>query len=195
MTVHITLKTIASLIFLTIAAPAQSNLDRLLAEGLRKAVAGLTPVPEKDRAEVVTATAALISKHVTFRPDGTASTVSIAMGSRQNLEWTDLTIKMIKMDSLTEADKLNGFTKRYRAILGSTASRRWDTKANAWTAWGPTGHPLFPSGIVVEWKNGTRTARGNDYLPKFSPGPGPSITDASPAPAERALPPGMSRGK
>jgi len=172
MTVHITLKTIASLIFLTIAAPAQSNLDRLLAEGLRKAVAGLTPVPEKDRAEVVT-----------------------AMGSRQNLEWTDLTIKMIKMDSLTEADKLNGFTKRYRAILGSTASRRWDTKANAWTAWGPTGHPLFPSGIVVEWKNGTRTARGNDYLPKFSPGPGPSIADASPAPAESALPPGMSRGK
>jgi len=190
-----TTKALAALLLTALCASGQNNVDRVLAAGLKQAVAGLTPIPETDRAEVVAATAALLAKHVTFRPDGTASSFSTATGSRQNLEWNGLAIKMIRTDALTEADKLNGFTKRYRAILGSTAVRRWDTKTNAWTAWSPTAHHLFPSSITVEWKNGTCTARGNEYLPKFSPGAGPSIADTSPAPAEKALPPGMSRGR
>ena len=185
------LQILAAFVLTTLCASAQNNVSRLLTDSLRQAVAGVTPIPKKDRAEVIAATAALLAKHVTFRPDGTASTVSTALGSRQNLEWKELAIKMVRKQSLTDADKLNGFSKRYTAILGSTAVRRWDTKANAWTVWSPTGHHLFPSGIVVEWKNGKRTARGNDYLPKFSPGPGPSIADVALAPEDNKLPPGM----
>lgn len=189
------MKFLAVLFILSLTLHGQSTLDGILAKGLKQAVAGLTPIPQADRDEVVAATAALLSRHVTFRPDGTASTVSTAAGSRQNLEWKDLTIHIITAKALNEADRLNGITKRYSAILSSQATRRWDTKANSWTQWSPGGHSLFPSSITVEWKNGIRAASGGTYLPKFFPGPGPSIADAQAPKKIETLPPGMSRGK
>ncbi len=172
---------------------AQSNVDDLLTLALKKGMAGLAPLPEKDKSIVLSKTSELLIKHVTFRPDGTVSSVSTATGRRLNLEWKNLVVKLITADAVSDADQLNGITKRYRAILSSDASRKWDEKMNAWTAWSPTPHLLFPSSITVELKNGAWLASGSTYTNKFIPGPGPSITDAPPAPKDKVLPPGMSR--
>lgn len=178
---------------------AQSNLDAILTQGLKQAVAGITPVPERDRQVVISQTAALLEKHVTFRPDGTSSSFYTMKGNRQSVEWQKLRIKSIVSMALTNADRLNGIEKRYLAILASDGTREWDRATNRWSAWRPIGHLLFPTGITVEWKQGQVLAKGSQFLPNFSPGPGPSITDrrSSPSmtPSTTDLPPGMTRGK
>lgn len=190
------MKTIVACLLGTILSlNAQSNLDEILKHGLKQSVALLQPIPEADQKVVIAQTAALLQKHVTFRPDGTSTAYSTVNTTRQSLEWKNLVIKMIAADALTDADKLNGFEKRYRAILSSEATRKWDPKINNWSQWSPTGHLLFPTGITVEWKNGVVTANGGTYLPKFSPGPGPSIQDVKAPKPSTALPPGVTPAK
>lgn len=182
----------------TLALSAQSNLEKILSQALKQAATGLKPVPASDRKIVVSEVANLLKKHVTFRPDGTSSSFSTATGTtRQSLEWKNLHITTISEVAITEADRLNGVEKRYLAVLGCDATRRWDPKSNAWTSWVPTGHLLFPTGIKVERNKGKVSASGGSYLPKFSPGPGPSIsnptTKSTGGNAPAHLPPGMQR--
>lgn len=177
---------------------AQSNSDTMITQGLKQAVMGLQPIPEEDQRVVLDQTMALLRKHVTFRSDGTASSNSTATGKQQALEWKNLRINGIVSSALTEADRLNGFEKRYLANLTCDATRMWDSKTNRWTDWAPTPYPLFPAAITVEWKNGAVTTRGGSYLPKFTPGPGPSVTVTDTKQADPKispeLPPGMTRG-
>lgn len=180
-------------LLLASVASAQTNVQKVLEQGLKGAVATLTPVSAAEQQEVLTATAALLAKHVKFRPDGTAS--STYHGSSQwPVEWRKLVVRSILKQRVTDADRLNGITRRYHTGLGFEACRDWRAKSSAWSEWRTTGFLYFPSAIIVEEKNGALTARGNDQLPKFSPGPGPSILEKQPA-GKSDLPPGMTRGK
>jgi hypothetical protein len=181
-------------LLLASAACGQTNVSKLLEQGLKGAVATLTPVPDAEKQEVLTATATLLAKHVTFRPDGTAS--STYHGSSQwPVEWRKLVVRTITKQAVSDADRLNGITRRYHAGLACDASRDWKPGTSAWSEWRQFGFVQFPSSIHVEERNGVLTARGNTQLPKFSPGPGPSITDKQ-APAKNdGLPPGMTRMK
>jgi hypothetical protein len=190
------MKTIVACLFGTaLSLNAQSTVDGFLSQALKQSAALLQAIPEADQKVVIAETSALLQKHVTFRPDGTSTAFSTISDPRQSLEWKNLVIKTIAADALTDADKLNGFEKRYRAILSSEATRKWDPKSKAWTQWSPGGHTLFPTGITVEWKNGIVSTSGGSYLPKFSPGPGPSIQDAKAPKSSTTLPPGVTPAK
>jgi hypothetical protein len=182
------------LLLTTAAVSAQTDSAKLLSQGLKAAVAGLSPVSEKDQAAITAATAALLSKHVTFRPDGIVTSICSASG-KLHLEWQHLVINRIAEQAVSDADKLNGISRRYLAILESDAHRNWDAKKNAWSEWRDTGYVLFPNGITVEWTNGGWTARETDQLKWFTPGPGASITAPKADTNSSDLPPGMSRGK
>ena len=182
------------LLLLASAVCGQTNVSKLLEEGLKGAVSTLTPVPAAEQKEVLTATATLLSKHVTFRPDGTAS--STYHGSSQwPVEWRKLVVRTITKQAVSDADRLNGVTRRYLASLGCDASRDWKPGTSAWSEWRQFGFVQFPSAITVEEKNGVLTARGNTEFPKFSPGPGPSIMDKHAPTKNDGLPPGMTRMK
>lgn len=181
------------LLLLASVASAQTNVSKCLEQGLKGAVATLTPVPDAEKREVLTATATLLSKHVTFRPDGTASS-TYHRRSAWPVEWRKLVVRAIHKQAVSDADRLNGVTRRYHASLGSDACRDWKPQATGWSEWRTTGFIHFPSAITVEEKAGVLTARGNTELPKFMPGSGPSITEKQPA-GKSDLPPGMTRMK
>jgi hypothetical protein len=100
------------IILLLASASAQTDLSKLLEQGMRQAVAGLAPVPAQDKADVLAATSALLMKHVTFRPDGTASAYYTQSG-RRPVEWKNFVVRHITLHAVTEADRLNGIGKRY----------------------------------------------------------------------------------
>lgn len=182
------------LCLLTGFAVAQIDVSKMLATGLEGALKTMQPVSEEDRAAMLDATAALLSKHVTFRADETASSW-YAMSARKPVEWKLLVIRNITAQQVTDADRLNGVTKRYLVSLGCDAHRTWDTKINRWGEWHAFGNPMFPSGLVFEWKNNAWTAKETTQLKFFTPGPGQSVADSKPASKDAGLPPGMSRGK
>jgi hypothetical protein len=175
-------------------ASAQTSVSQTLEQGLKSALQGLAPLPATERRDVLTATAALLAKHVTFRPDGTASSTYVQK-ENWHIEWRKLVVSNISPAAVTDADRLNGITRRYYASLECEASRNWRPQATTWSEWKPTGFILFPSAIVVEETKGVLVARGNSELPKFQPGPGPSITDKPVTKGQPALPPGMTRGR
>lgn len=182
------------LLIIAANASAQTDLGKLLAQGLQGALAGLTPVPEQDQAAVLKTTAELLAKHVTFRPDGTASAICNFSG-RQHTEWKRLAVRSITAQPVTEADRLNGISKHYLVGLSCEAHRNWDAKTNAWGRWYPINNVLFPSAIRVESKDGKWVAVESDQSKYFIPGPGPSIVEKKAAAKSDGLPPGMTRGR
>lgn len=175
-------------------ASAQTDASKLFGLGLKQAVSGLKPLPASEQKEVLGAVAALISKHVTFRSDGVAA-ATYHQTSPWPIEWRKLAVNGIHPQALSDADRLNGITRRYYASLGCDASRNWKPQSTAWSEWSPTGFVLFPSVIVVEEKNGVLSAKGNTELPKFFPGPGSSSIEKVQGDRSNPLPPGMTRGR
>ncbi len=188
------MRTLIFSLFLATATGAQTSISSILAQGLKDAAHTFKPVSDAEKQEVLTATAELLAKHLTFRPDGTAS-ATLHLGKPQPVEWRKLVVDAIHSKALTDADRLNGITRRYHASLSCDASRSWQPAANTWSEWKPVGVLLFPAVIVVEEKNRVLTARGNDQLPKFMPGPGASVLQKQAAGTQDDLPPGMTRGR
>jgi hypothetical protein len=175
-------------------AAAQIDASKMLAAGLEAALKTMQPVPEADRIAMLDATAALLTKHVTFRADGSASSW-YSRSTRRPVEWKRPVVRNITAQRVTDADRLNGITKRYLVALGCDAHRTWDTKTNRWGQWYDTGNPSFPAALSFEWKNNAWTARESAQLKSFSPGPGQSVSTPQQAPTDAGLPPGMTRGR
>ncbi|MES2981104.1 MAG: hypothetical protein V4727_02230 [Verrucomicrobiota bacterium] len=174
----------------------QTSVSDLLSQGLKPDESKKPVVSAEDQKALVTATATLLSKHLTFRADGSASAFYSA-AERQTVEWQKFVVFRIDSKPVSEADKLNGITKKYAVIFGCDANRTWDAKANRWGEWQPNGYADFPLGVVFHLKGGAWTAEAPDLLKYFSPGPGPSISDSKPKPAGKTaeLPPGMQKMK
>lgn len=166
----------------------------MLSQGSQGSLAGLTPVPAKEQAAVLTTTADVLGRHVTFRPDGNDSAIC-TFSERRQVEWRRLMVSSIIAQAVNEADHLNGVSKRYMVGLSCDAHRSWDTKANAWGKWYPTNNVLFPSGIVVEWQGAKWVALESDQIKYFIPGPGRSIAAPKADTKFDGLPPGMTRGR
>jgi hypothetical protein len=188
------MRTLFFSLLLATSAAAQTSIPRILEQGLKETANAFKPVSAAERKEVLTATAGLLAKHVTFRPDGTAS-ATYQGGKPQPIEWRKLVVNAIRPQILTDADRLNGIVRRYHANLGCDASRSWKSDTNTWSEWKPNSFIHFPAAIVVEEKNGVLAARGNTELPKFAPGPGATVLQKQPGGGKNDLPPGMTRGR
>ena len=174
-------------------ASAQSDGGKLLEQGLHAAITGLAPVPEKERVEILATATAQLTKHVTFRPDGTQSAIRSST-VRQQVEWKGLKIQSITGQYITEADRLNGTSKRFLVSLSCDAHRSWDTQANAWGKWYPINNVTFPAAIIVEWQGDKWVALESDQIKYFTPGPGGAIvTPKNPEAKSDGLPQGMTR--
>jgi len=186
------------LLMLATAVSAQTSANKILERGLAQAVAGMTPVPPKEKAEILNFTGQLLARHMTFRTDGTASAFH-SLTTRRAVEWKGFTVKHITAQAVTEADRLNGISKRYLVGFACDAHRTWDTKTNNWGEWHAIGNPMFPSGIFVEWKDGAWSVKDTSRLKHFTPGLGAAVR--TPVAASKRtgkdadLPPGMSRGR
>lgn len=189
------MRILAFLLIAAATASAQTDAGKLLTEGLKQAVAGLAPVPEKDKTAVLAATTGLLAKHITLRADGSASAYYTMSSSRRPVEWRKFVVTQIVTQPVSEADRLNGITQRYLVAFGSEAHRMWDKKTNTWGEWRPNGSVLFPAGISFEWKGGAWVARESAQLKFFVPGPGESVIRPERTGNDAGLPPGMSRGK
>lgn len=189
------MRILVSLLIALSSASAQTDAGKLLTEGLKQAVASLAPVPEKDKADVLAATTGLLAKHITLRADGSASAYHTMSSTRRTVEWRKFVVTQILAQTVTEADRLNGITKRYLVAFGSEAHRTWDTKTNTWGQWRPNGTVTFPAAVSFEWKDGAWAAHESAQLKFFVPGPGESIIQPERPGKDTGLPPGMSRGK
>lgn len=160
-------------ILLSLPAFAQSSgqTAAMLEKGLKKAIAPFEPVPDAEKRVVLGICARLLERSVTFRPDGTASTVDRTAGGNVHMEWRQLGVRTITRESISAADRANGITRRYHVGLSCEASRRWDAKTNTWGAWRDGGSVFFPSTIVVEEIDGEIKARA-PRIENFVPGPG-----------------------
>jgi hypothetical protein len=186
--------TLAFLLVALSTASAQTDAGKLLAEGLKQAVAGLAPVPEKDKAAVLAATTGLLAKHITLRADGSASAYHTMSSTRRPVEWRKFVVTKILTQPVSEADRLNGITQRYLVAFGSEAHRKWDTKTNTWGQWQPRGSVTFPATVAFDWKGGAWVARESTQLKYFVPGPDESVIRPERTGNDAGLPPGMSRG-
>lgn len=188
------MRSLVLLLLLSSFAHGQNNVSKLLEEGLKGAVASLAPIPEEEKREVLTTVATLLSKHVTFRPDGTATSTYYDK-AQWPVEWRKLVVRSISKQRVSDAERLNGVTRRYLAGLACDTCRDWRPGTMAWSEWRQTGFLYFPGTITVEERNGVLSASGNLKLASFMPGPGPSVMDKH-APAKKdGLPPGMTRMK
>jgi hypothetical protein len=172
----------------------QTSVDEFLAEGLKKVSATKTTISQEDQKALVAATSTVLVKHITFRADGTASTY-FTLKDRRSVEWKKFVIADIMEQTVTEADKLNGVTKKYSVVFGCDAHRAWDTKTNRWGEWLAHGYSDFPLGIIFQLKNGKLTPEMPALLKHFMPGPGTSVSQSLPKPADKTntLPPGMQK--
>lgn len=175
---------------------AQTSVDEFLAEGLKQVEANKSSISQEDQKALIAATAALLSKHMTFRADGTSSAYCTS-GERVSVEWKKFVMRDIRAQSVTEADKLNGISKKYSVIFSCDAHRAWDHKTKRWGEWVAQGYSNFPLGVLFQLKNGVWNAESPPLIKYFSPGPGPSISDSKPKPAGKTnqLPPGMQKTK
>lgn len=171
----------------------QGDVSKILIQGLSGALTALEPVAESDKNVILAATAQVLSKHVTFRPDGTAAAVCTKL-SKQHVEWTRLNVRNISKQDVTDADRLNGIFRRFFVSFGCDAHRTFDAKTSRWTEWKDIGYVLFPAGITLELQNDTWKPK-SESLDGFSPGPGPSVTARQTTTKDSGLPPGMTRGK
>lgn len=189
----VAMKVFAVFAFTLSAVYGQADVSKLLSQGLRGAVSLFEPVAETDQKAILSATAEVLAKHVTFRPDGTASSVCAKVG-KQHVEWRRLVVRSITKQPVTDADRLNGVTSRFMVGLSCDAHRTFDSKTSRWGEWRNSGYILFPSGLEFEWKKGGWVLK-SESLEGFTPGQGPSIADLKPATGDATLPPGMKRGK
>lgn len=165
---------------------------------MRSAFAAFEPIPKEDQEQILRTATELLTKHVTFRPDNTASAICLPNG-KQHVEWKGFAVKRVTKQALNSADSLNGISKRYFVSFTCQGHRSWDSKTNAWGQWYAFGHVVFPKGITVEWKNGACLAVESEQLRWFSPGPGAAAVAPQPAarqePKSDGLPPGMTRAR
>ena len=168
----------------------QSELTDLLKRGLTDAALGLKPISEKEQEEILKVTAQMLTKKISFLPDGLASSVHyLPEGRATHVQWKDFKVTRITEQTVTEADRANYITKRYSVAFGCAASRTWDAKANRWTEWKPTGYIFFPSSAKVEEMAGKMVATLGEHG-QFLKGGGaiqPANTHGN------GLPPGMRR--
>ena len=155
-------------------ALCQTDVSSLLAEGLRGAAMSLKPMPEKERNEILAKIAEVLVTRVTFRNDGVATSVHEMRGSRTHIEWKGLKVSNISRQPVNAADEANGISRKYHVGFSCAACRSWDSKANRWKEWSPTGYILFPSGWTVVERNGTMTVSLNEQG-RFLPGPGNAV--------------------
>lgn len=190
---------IISLLLLLGISPlfGQTTVSEILSQGLKMVAAEKSSISQDDQKTLVQATAVVLPKHITFRADGTASSYYTKNNSRISVEWKKFVVVDIRSQAVTEADRLNGVSKKYSVIFGCDAHRVWDTKTNRWSEWEAQGYSDFPLGLLFEFKNGAWSEEPAPLLKNFTPGPGPSIVDNTPKPAGKtnSLPPGMQKAK
>jgi len=171
---------------------AQTDVTTLLKRGLSDAVLKQMPLSETEKNEVLAATAWMLKKKISFFPDGSAGSVHHLPGDGgTRIEWKDFKITGIVEEAVTQADRANSISKRYRVRFGCAASRVWAPKTNGWSEWKPNGDLLFPSSAKVEELAGKWVATVDEqgqFLP-VNRGILPSGTGGSDLPA------GMMRGK
>jgi hypothetical protein len=174
----------------------QTSVSEVLAQGLKPSIAEKSPISEEDKKALMAATAALLIKHVTFRADGTVSGY-YTFGEKKSVEWKNFVVNRVVENSITEADKLNGVTKRCAVAFGCDAHRIWDVKTTRWGEWQPRNFTDFPLGLAFQLKKGVWTADSPALLKYFTPGPGTNIADSTVKPAGKTtdLPPGMQKSK
>jgi hypothetical protein len=172
----------------------QATVEDFLAEGLKKVAATKLMVSHEDQKALITATSTVLVKHLTFRADGTTSSY-YTIKDRRMVEWKKFVIANIKEQAVTEADKLNGITKKYSVEFACVAHRAWDMKTNHWGDWQAYGYSDFPLSILFQYKNGKWVAELPGLLKHFVPGTGTSISKTVPKPAQKNnnLPPGMEK--
>jgi hypothetical protein len=125
-----------------------------------------------------------------------AAGVALAFGRKVlAIKASEFVVNRIISQPVSEADRLNGISKRYLVSLTSEAHRKWDTKTNTWGAWRPNGSVTFPAALAFEWKDGAWFPRESTQLKSFTPGPGESVIQPQRPAKDTGLPPGMSREK
>ena len=172
-------------------ATGQREVSKILGRGLLAIVAGPSRIAEPDQSFAIDAIADSLTEHITFRPEGTAAATCDATG-KDKIEWVGMVVKSIQEQPLTDADELNGITKRYFAKLSCRAHRAWDFKKNFWGEWQHRNHSLFPQGITLLSHGGKITAIPAPELRYFSPAPGPSLSGNQARSKRNALPRGMT---
>jgi hypothetical protein len=131
-----------------------------------------------EQREVTSASTALLSASIDFRPDGTARTTHQVGNFSTRIEFKGLTVHEIVKLPVTEADAAKGVTRRYQAKLTCQAHRIWDGPMVAWSEWRENGYGFFPSTIVVEEVKGTLQASAK-RIQDFSPGIDGAMTASS----------------
>ena len=161
------------------AAQSGDRVTQMLVQGLEHTIAGITRVPEVEQRMVVGECAKLLQRSVSFRPDGTAASIDRGLGRNVHIEWRKLAIKSVNKSPLSAADRANGISRSYLAVLGCEASRTWNQKANAWSDWHNSGYLLFPSAIIVKEINGAIVTSA-PRIETFSPGGGGNSPQGGP---------------
>ncbi len=181
---------ISLIMALSLPAAAQSIIPDMLGQGILPAVEGIKTAPEEDKNMVLHVAGSFLSRHITFRPDGTAAAI-FNNGSPCPVEFKKLVVTRIRFRLVPDRDPLKSPTRRFIVCLAYEAHREWKPGATGWTDWQTTEFSFFPRAIIVEGKDRAWGTRRNEPLVKFTPAPGPSILDR----LSEGLPPGITRSR
>ena len=167
------------IIFCPSGLNAESPLEARLSSQIQPATTNFGSISDAEKKLIISNVASTLSKHVTFRNDGTECSYTDSREGRQHVEWMNLRINKLAVAPLSGIDKEKGITRRIQAHLVYDNCRVREPKTNSWGAWGVKGHELFPPVINFEWVGARLVVDGGMYLGQFKPGS--MTTDAASA--------------
>lgn len=137
-----------------LTAQTSDSGSKILRQAHEQLLAQQQPIPEADRKKAEIAAKFIMERLVTFKADGSASTTHQLNGKNIHVEWTELKMGEVKRGTVTDADKQNGITNRYRVLITSKTSRQWEDTNKRWGEWRTMGYVFFPSSIDLVESNG-----------------------------------------
>jgi hypothetical protein len=175
-------RSLLCLLLAAVAVPALRGFPGDSAEAGAAPVGGTTPSGRMG--EILSTSSQVLSHAVTFRGDGTASTVHLGPQATTGIEWRGLALRQVVTGTVSTEDRENGIEHRYYAQVGARSFRL--LRDGRWSDWKSGPCPFFPGYILVEQVDG-RLRASSPGLASFHPGPDADPDDPTrpPAPRER----------
>ena len=134
------------------------------------------PVPSNlttnEKVRILSTASRLLTDAISYKGDGTATTIYRSNGRRLLLEMRGLVVRQLIHGSVAIEEREAGVSRRFYAQLHAGSFRTSSSGGQNWTAWQSDRCPFFPTHILIEEVNGKLTL-SVPTLANFSPTPDP----------------------
>ena len=156
------------------AQPEPQGPVTIVATGIGESAVAASTIPVDERRPVIAKAWEQLGRMVQRKPDGSAKALHRSGRDETWVEWRNLRVVSVRDAGVSNADEINGVTRRYYCEIMSEAHRVWNPDTISWSSWQPGGYEPFPWRVEVSWQGGVWIARADHDGQFIAPGGGGS---------------------